>query len=361
MRRYLGAALVVLGAFLLGLGLLAKPYLYTKLATVPLDQQSTSVSVGHDMSVLYPHAVNGSAALDKLKGVTVKSTRTVQGIPGLVADKNLQDTTAFWQTQVKSQAEVDKKWVDLSYSDEGVSIDRVNAQIANCCGDYKSVGDLDNPQKTQQVTREGLFFKFPFDVQKQSYPWWDGDQNKANPIDFKEEADLFGTKVYVFSQTLPVTEVASRDGIPATLFSPTATGTVTAKVMYGNTRTLWVEPVTGVIIKGEEKVNKNLVSSLGTVPMTVGTIGYDEATIKDNADTWGTKAGLLAFIKNTFPMLGILLGLALIAGGLLLVVRGRGSAAAPAASAQPRVVEGGAGDVFGEGDATTRRRRDLQG
>ena len=73
MRRIVGAILVVLGALLLGLGLLAKPYLYPRLATVPLDQDSTSISEGKNMSVLYPHVKNGAAAIDALKGVDVKA------------------------------------------------------------------------------------------------------------------------------------------------------------------------------------------------------------------------------------------------------------------------------------------------
>ena len=95
MRRIVGAILVVLGALLLGLGLLAKPYLYPRLATVPLDQDSTSISEGKNMSVLYPHVKNGAAAIDALKGVDVKSTRTVIGIPGKVAEQDLQSSTAF--------------------------------------------------------------------------------------------------------------------------------------------------------------------------------------------------------------------------------------------------------------------------
>ena len=360
MRRIVGAILVGLGALLLGLGLLAKPYLYPRLATVPLDQESTSISEGKNMSVLYPHVQNGAAAIDALKGVDVKSTRTVVGIPGKVAEKDLQASTAFWQTQVVSQAMVGGKWVDLSYSDEGVSFDRVSAEVSNCCGDYKSVGDLDNPKKTEQVTRTGHYFKFPFDTQQQDYDWWDGDLGKAVPIKFKEVADLYGTDTYVFEQVIPKTQTASRE-VPASLFSPTGTGNVTAKVMYGNTRTLWVEPNTGVIIKGQEKVDKTLESSLGSVAMTVGTIGYNEKTIEENAQTWGSKGSLLGLIHG--PLGWILGGLGVVLlglGGFMLLAGRRTPADKEYASYAP--TDGDADDTdrfFTEAEQTTRRRSDI--
>ena len=52
MRRVLGFVALALGALLIGIGLLAKPFMYERLATVPLDQQTTSVSIGQNMSVL---------------------------------------------------------------------------------------------------------------------------------------------------------------------------------------------------------------------------------------------------------------------------------------------------------------------
>ena len=68
MRRAIGVILVVLGSLFIGIGLLAKPYLYDQLAIAPLDQGSTSISQGTDMAVLYPHVVDGAPAIDKLTG-----------------------------------------------------------------------------------------------------------------------------------------------------------------------------------------------------------------------------------------------------------------------------------------------------
>ena len=79
--------------------------------------------------------------------------------------------------------------------------------------------------------------------------------------------------------------MASRT-VPAAIFDGTGED-VPAKVMYGNVRTLWVEPNTGVIVKGQEAIDKTLESALGTVAATKGVIGFDESTIKANAQEWG--------------------------------------------------------------------------
>lgn len=309
----------VLGVLLLVVGILAKPFLYDRLATVALDQKSTSVSEGRNMSALYAHDDNGSAAFDKLGNVTLRSTRQVLGIPGAVKDAKKQDTDAFWQTTVRSQADLNGKWTDLTYSDEGVSFNRKTGESTNCCGDYKSAGDLADPTKTVPVSHQGLFFKFPFDVQKKTYKWWDGDLSSAQDMEYLREETLHGVKTYVFRQTTPKTEVTSRD-VPKAIFGDSASGDVNAKVMYGNVRTLWIEPNTGVLIKGQEELDKSLqADGYDEVATTKGTIGYTEATVKENADKWGSKGRLLGFINGALTPLGIGVGILLVALGVFLL------------------------------------------
>lgn len=321
MRRAIGVILVLLGSLFIGIGLLAKPYLYNQLAIAPLDQRSTSVSQGTNMNVLYPHVVDGVPAIDKLTGVKVVSTREVVGIPGVANDAGVADTDAFWQTTVQSQAEVDGSMVDLSYSDTGVSVDRRTGEATNCCGDYTSTGDLTDPTSKKDITHEGLVFKFPFGVQKTTYQWWDADLERAVPIEFQGEEEINGTPVYVFKQTIAPEAIAALEA-PASLFEDGAEGNVTATEMYANTRTLWVEPVTGVVIDGNEEVNTVYeADGYDPVAKTVGTIGFDDATVNKNAKDWGAKASLLSLIDNWLTIIGLVLGLALIGLGAYLLLR----------------------------------------
>ena len=109
---------------------------------------------------------------------------------------------------------------DLSYSMETVSFDRLTGVANNCCGDQVSIGDLEKPDAMKDITHEGGYFKFPFDVQKQSYAWWDGDLGKATAAKFVRTEDLFGTETYVFEQRIDKQEVASRT-VPAAIFDGT--------------------------------------------------------------------------------------------------------------------------------------------
>jgi hypothetical protein len=241
----------------------------------------------------------------------------------MVRDAKKQDTDAFWQTTVQSQAQIDGQWTDLTFSNEGVSFDRRTALATNCCGDFKSVGSLDDPEATEPIEHEGLFFKFPFDVQKKTYPWWDGDLGSAQDMEFVREESLEGVGTYVFRQTSPKTEVTTRE-VPKSLFGDAASGNVEAKVMYGNVRTLWIEPNTGVLIKGQEELDKSLqAEGYDEVFTTKGTIGYSEATVKKNAEEWGSKGSLLGFINNLLTPLGIGLGILLLAVGLFLLLGAR--------------------------------------
>lgn len=319
MRRALGMVATVLGVLLLVVGILAQPVLYDRLATVSLDQKSTSVSEGQNMSALYAHAENGSAVFDQLENVTLRSTRQVLGIPGAVRDANKEETDAFWQTTVRSQADLNGTWTDLTFSDEGVSFNRKSGEATNCCGDYKSAGDLDDPTKTVPVTHEGLFFKFPFDVQKKTYKWWDGDLGAAQDMEYLREETLEGVNTYVFRQTTPKAEVTTRE-VPKAIFGDSASGNVEARVMYGNVRTLWIEPNTGVLIKGQEELDKSLqADGYDEVFTTKGTIGYSDETVKKNAEDWGSKGSLLGFINNLLMPIGLGLGILLIALGVFLL------------------------------------------
>ena len=120
----------------------------------------------------------------------------------------------------------------------------------------KSVGDLDNRRRTErQVTCTGHYFKFPTTPAAGLRTGGTAIPGKAVPT-AQGGGGPYGTETYVFEQVIPKTQTASRE-VPASLFSPTGTGNVTAKVMYGNTRTFVVEPNTGAATtKGQEKVDK---------------------------------------------------------------------------------------------------------
>ena len=314
MRRTLGILSLILGAFALLLGLLAKPVIYPSLTKVALDQDSTSISRGENMQALQVSA-DGVA---KLEGVTLLSTRRVVGIPGLAEGNN-----AFWQTTVRSEVEDGPL---LTLSDEGVSLDRTTAMATNCCGDYIAVGDAaapDEEAERQPIQHDGLFFKFPFDTQQEDYPYWDGALGRSVTAEFQGEETIEGASTYKFVMALGPEEVSESEGLPGALFGTDEP--VDAGRIDQNTRTLWVEPNTGAIIKGLEEQNVHFAprdTSLPTVPITVGTIGYTDETVAANADEFGSSGSTLAIIRDHLTWIGLVAGLALLALGAFLTLGG---------------------------------------
>ena len=310
MRRVVGYLCMFLGALVLMVGVLAKPVLYTSLAKVPLDQQLTLISTGDHMSALQASAEGVKVLTD----VTLQNTRVVVGIPAKAKGKS-----AFWQYIVASKQVGGK---DLDYSQEGVSFDRVTGQATNCCGDYKSVGTLTDPTAIKTDFRhEGLFFKFPFNTQKTTYQWWDGDLGRTEPMKYLRTQQIQGVPTYVFQQKTGPETYAKETALPGSLFNTDKP--VDADAVYENIRTLYVEPNTGVVINGVEEQNKRLEApGLAAVPITKGTIGYNAATIRKNVTDWGSKGKMLGFVNGPLTPVGIMLGLIMIGAGAFLAFGG---------------------------------------
>ena len=216
-----------------------------------------------------------------------------------------------------------------------MSIDRRTGEATNCCGDYTSTGDLDDPKAEKPMTHEGLVFKFPFGVERTTYQWWDADVERAEPIAFQNEEKIGDTTVYVFRHTIGPEPLSTLEA-PASLFEEGATGNVTATEVYTNTRTLYVEPVTGVVIEGREEIN-TVYEAEGYEPIakTVGTIGFDDATVAKNAEDWGSKARLLSFIDNWLLLVGLVIGIVLIGLGGYLLLSPASSERVPSRRARP--------------------------
>jgi len=329
MRRIVGYVCLFLGALVLMVGVLAKPVLYHNLAKVPLDQKTTLVSIGEHMSALQASA----AGVTVLTDATLQNTRVVVGIPA-----KAKGNSAFWEYVVVSKQVGGK---DLDYSQEGVSFDRVSGQATNCCGDYKSTGTIQDPSAIKtNFTHKGLFFKFPFDTQKTTYQWWDGDLGRTEPMKFLRTQQIQGVQTYVFQQKTGPETYGKQAGVPGSLFNTTKP--VNADEIYQNTRTLYVEPNTGLIINGVEQQNKRLEApGFSAVPITQGTIGYTAATIKQNIADLGSKGTLLGFIHGPLTWIGLLLGLLLMGAGAFLALGGpkaKASTTGPQHAADPDLV-----------------------
>ncbi|MBB5869832.1 hypothetical protein F4553_003211 [Allocatelliglobosispora scoriae] len=184
--------------------------------------------------------------------------------------------------------------------------------------------DEDNLGKgnAEKIKFVGHSYKLPFGTEKKDYPFWDAELRAANPIKFKGVEAVGGLEVYRFEQTIDLQKISMSDaakGLVISTFTPGATG---GDLYYSNTRTIWVEPVTGQFLNVREVRHQEFRSDTGvTKTLLDADFNYTQATIDKAVEGAGANSSKINLLKVYAPIgLGIL-GLLLLGFGLLLVAR----------------------------------------
>lgn len=298
MRRLWGGVLLGLGVFLVVLSGMSRFYIADRAIETPIDQYTTTVAPG-------PGKFFDASTLSEQTADLV-ATRTVKGdVPAS------SDDTGVWDVFVAVET---GDGTLVRESQDRVAFDRKTGESVNCCGE--SVAG-------EPKEHSGISYKFPFGTKKQDYTVWDINSAASYPATFIAEDEVQGLKVYKFQQKIDPRQIRTAD-VPGSLVGETA-AVFTAPAFYSNTRTLWVEPKSGVIVKGSEQTNTTLRNSAGEDKITVL-----QAEFTFNEETQGNQAGLardaisqINLISLWLPLGSLLLGLILIAAGVLVI---RGSA-----------------------------------
>ncbi len=128
----------------------------------------------------------------------------------------------------------------------------------------------DQPPTNIALPHDGLAYRFPFDTEKRTYPFFDPIAQKAFDANYDGEEDVNGLTTYRFSQNVgydadgklvepvkyasllrrrrgrQVTARAALWGLPGDPDEP-----ITMTRYYAAQRTFWVDPVSGTIVKTE--------------------------------------------------------------------------------------------------------------
>jgi hypothetical protein len=322
--KKLGIVLVALGVFLIVLAPLSRFYAYDRLAVVPLDQDTTSISVGPDATIF-----------DVLEGEEVQvdllSTRNVVGDieASEEASEEQDQELAVWETFVytgEEGEEVSDENPPLSATHDLVVFDRHTGEAVDCCGHFISAGT--DPETGEEILDydtpiEGQYYKLPFGAEKTTYEFWDGSIKEATALEYEGTEEIEGVTVYRYQQVIEPTDIGDLPEAASGVFGVEEEGAILDRV-YSNTRTLWVEPHTGVIIRGqEEQLTTAQYEGEDIATITDVTIGYDDETISDNAETYGSLATSLKVVKTWLPIGGLVLGLVLLGLGIFLLLRAR--------------------------------------
>jgi uncharacterized membrane protein len=293
MSRRVTGVLVFIGFFLVFFALLLRFYAYPRLQKAPLNQYSQPVATG---TGTYFDPAQSKEITGQLQNV-----RTVRGEPRAGNSK-----TAVWDMFLETKDVATGGVIDAVQ--ERIALDRVSAVSRNCCG--------------ETPRHEGLTLKFPFNTRKTTYSFWDSAAQRAFPATFVDEEVIRSLKVYRFEQHfsgIPLQTVqvsGAQAGQPGQTLVP-------ATLSYANDRTLWVEPRTGIIVKGSENQTRLLQTADGHTVVTGfrGELVWDDATVRKMSDDAKNAASQLKMIQTTLPVGGLVIGVVLIVLGVVVAAR----------------------------------------
>jgi len=299
MRRAVGYVLVGLGAFLIVAAPLLKWYAAPQLIKAPLDQYSTTVSQANGATFL------DISTLSVLTGQQLTASRTVRGD---VAAGN--SDVAVWDVFVRVAAAENKL---VTATTDRVAFDRRTSEAVNCCGEHVN-GD-------KSVRHQGIEYKFPFGAKKQTYQYFDTTLRGATPMEYQGEEELAELDVYRYVQRIEPTKIAELDAPGVLLGRPEPA--VASDRFYSNTRTVWVEPVSGVVVKGQEEQLSTVRAQQGAgeLVVTQATLVFNDQTIAEQADNASEARSRISILTFTGPLVSLLIGIVLVVIGVLLLRR----------------------------------------
>ncbi|GGO13454.1 DUF3068 domain-containing protein [Micromonospora parathelypteridis] len=299
MRPTSGAILVAAGAFLI-VGAVATPLAVAPaLVKVPLDQSSVTISKAQNATVL------DFGTLSERTAVNLTAHRAVRGD---VKDGNAD--RAVFNVGVRVIDDASKK--EITVSTDRVALDRRTAMAVACCAE-----DINGAA----FKHEGLTYTFPFGTEKKTYQYFDNTARKAYPAKYVSTEKLQGLTVYKFEMTVEPIKI-SEIKVPGSLLGSSEPA-VNAGRYYANTRTLWVEPDSGVIVKGQEKQLQTLRDGTGPDKLKIidADLAFTEDTQKQQAKAAKDARDQINLLTTVVPIVLGLLGLALVLLGLYLVIR----------------------------------------
>jgi hypothetical protein len=302
--RSIVLGLLGLGAFVLAAALCVRLFLAPALVKLPLDQTADPVAIGSNVDFF------SQGELEQYRDLDATVIQHVQGDPD--AD-GAGDDVAVWNF---GSVMTDSDGRQLDASTYAVCIDRHTAEAVDCPSQQVN--------EDEDATIEGLTLTFPFGTEKKDYPLFNATTGKAFDATFEGVETLEGLEVYRFVQTIPETVIREAQ-VPGSLVGSDEP-VVPAEAVYSNERTMWVEPVSGVIVTAEEHPKAELRGPDGEQGpiLLAGDFAGDDQTVSDGVARAEDFRSQITLIQKTLPLglagLGVLL---LIVGGLLLARQGR--------------------------------------
>ncbi|MCG7581806.1 MULTISPECIES: DUF3068 domain-containing protein [Mycolicibacterium] len=337
--RIAACGIMGLGAALLIAALLLSTYTKSNISKIPLDIDHTVVSDGSgtafDPASLNEQnfVVNEDVPLVMQEQVTVESPANADVV-------TLQVGSTLRRSDKQQENGLLLAMVDT------VTLDRETAMAvsseSNPGGAVQKPRAIENEEPPTNIAlpHEGLSYRFPFDTEKKTYPYFDPIAQKAFDANYDGEEDVNGLTTYKFTQNVgfdgdgelvdPIPyaslyddEADSRATAPARLWGIEAEDPeepITMTRYYAAQRTFWVDPVSGTIVKQTDRgyhyyAREALEPEVTFVDYSVTT---NEESIESQVSAARDERDRVALWGRILPITFTALGLIALVGGALL-------------------------------------------
>ena len=336
--RIAACGIMGLGAALLIAALLLATYTKGKIAKIPLDVDATLVSDGTG-TALDPASLAGERfIIDRNVPLALQQQVSVE-TPSNADVVTLQVGSTLRRTDKQQDAGLLLAMVDTVTLNRRTALAVTSESNPGGAVQKPRTIEDDQPPTNIALPHDGLAYRFPFDTEKKTYPFFDPIAQKPFDANYDGEEDVNGLTTYRFTQNVgydadgklvepvkyaslyendedtDVTARASLWGLPGDPNEP-----IKMTRYYAAKRTMWVDPVSGTIVKAEEHgyhyyardalkpevtfVDYTVTSNEETVESLVA----DARDERDRVALWGR------ILPITFTAMGLV---ALIGGALL--------------------------------------------
>jgi len=301
MRRVLGLTLTGLGAFFIVLAALLRFYLPGQVIKFPLNEYLVTTLAGHDVSYFSAKQVR------ELTGVTAKATSTIEGDVSAGSS-----STAVWNNFTAVEDMTNN--APIEYTSQRSAFDRRTGVLVNCCGAY--IGT--NPR----VHQSGQGYVWPIGTQQQTYQVFNITLLRPEPFRYEGTGTVNGMTAYKFVEHV-VNQQFSTQTVPGSLAGFRGQPTVTLPEYLTETKTYWVDPVTGSPLNVTENQTLSLKDITGTTKLVLfqGHLAATPQTVASAVSTAHSAHLKINLIEDIGPLVFVLLGVVLLTVGITLTVR----------------------------------------
>ncbi|QZA07997.1 DUF3068 domain-containing protein [Mycolicibacter heraklionensis] len=338
MMRIAACAVMGLGAALMVAALLLSTYTAGKIAKIPLDIDVTLIGNGSG-AALDPESLGSEHAVVD-QDVPLVSQQQI----GVESPANADVVTLQVGSSLR-RADRQKDTGLLLAIVDTVTLNRTTAEAIS--DDTHPGGSVQRPRNFEDespptniaLPHEGLSYRFPFDTKKQSYQYFDPIAQKAYEANYEGEDDVNGLTTYRFVQNVgydgdgslaepvryPSLYGHDEDGeitAPARLWNIEGADpdeNVTMTRYYAAQRTMWVDPVSGTIVKSKVHANHYYARDAlkPEIALADYTVTSSEETIEAQVNAARNERDRVALWSRVLPITFTAAGLICLIGGVL--------------------------------------------